>query len=73
MVPASPAGRHGYYGGSDFLGIHTDPADHSDPDACEWNKGWAPIYCKVWLYLDTLTAGRTCQSKRLFLDPGQGR
>ncbi|MBL0113860.1 MAG: hypothetical protein IPP42_24850 [Saprospiraceae bacterium] len=30
---------HGYYGGSDFLGIHTDPADHSDPDACEFNKG----------------------------------
>ncbi|MBK7609178.1 MAG: hypothetical protein IPI18_19250 [Saprospiraceae bacterium] len=44
---------HGYYGGSDFLGIHTDPADHSDPDACEWNKGWAPIYCRSWLYLDS--------------------
>ncbi|MBK7609223.1 MAG: hypothetical protein IPI18_19490 [Saprospiraceae bacterium] len=44
---------HGYYGGSDFLGIHTDPADHSDPDACEFNKGWAPIYCRSWLYIDS--------------------
>jgi hypothetical protein len=47
---------HGYYGGSDFLGIHTDPADHSDPDACEFNKGWAPIYCRSWLYIDSFPA-----------------
>ncbi|MBK9928620.1 MAG: CHRD domain-containing protein [Saprospiraceae bacterium] len=44
---------HGYYGGSDFLGVHIDADAHDDPDACEFNKGWAPIYCRSWLYLDS--------------------
>jgi hypothetical protein len=44
---------YGYYGGSDFLGIHVNEDDHSDPQACNASKGWAPIYCKPWLLLDS--------------------
>ena len=46
-------GVYGYYGGSDDYDIHMGAGDHNDPQACDQNKGWAPIYCKSWLYLDT--------------------
>ena len=52
---------YGYYGGSDFLGIHVNEDDHGDPQACRESKGWAPIYCKPWLLLDSFDqAGKRC-------------
>ena len=44
---------HGYYGGSSQYDVHMGTGDHDDPQACDQNKGWAPIYCKNWLYLDS--------------------
>ncbi|MEP7269225.1 MAG: right-handed parallel beta-helix repeat-containing protein, partial [Saprospiraceae bacterium] len=44
---------YGYYGGSDFLGIHPNGNDHDDPQACASAQGWAPIYCRQWLLLDS--------------------
>ncbi|MEP7321531.1 MAG: hypothetical protein ABI761_06415 [Saprospiraceae bacterium] len=46
---------YGYYGGGTKYDVHLGAGDHNDPQACEENKGWAPIYCKSWLYLDSFS------------------
>jgi hypothetical protein len=48
---------HGYYGGSSQYDVHMGTGDHNDPQACDQNRGWAPIYCKNWLYLDSFDRG----------------
>ena len=51
---------HGYYGGSSQYDVHMGTGDHATIHKLVIrNKGWAPIYCKNWLYLDSFDqAGR---------------
>jgi len=58
---------HGYYGGSDFLGIHFDN-DHNNADACGYDSKhhWAPIYCRSWLYVDSFDSAGHIDPKLYF-------
>ena len=58
--------EHGYYGGSDFLGIHQD--EHETADACGYDNAhhWAPIYCRSWLYLDSFDSAGQIDPKQYF-------
>ena len=57
---------HGYYGGSDFLGIHRD--EHETADACGYDNAhfWSPIYCRSWLYVDSFDAAGQIDPKQYF-------
>jgi hypothetical protein len=60
---------HGYYGGSYDYDIHMGAGDHNDPQACEENKGWSPIYCKNWLYIDSFDRAGHINPKDYFETP----
>jgi len=57
---------HGYYGGSDFLGIHRD--EHETADACGYDNAhfWSPIYCRSWLFVDSFDAAGQIDPKQYF-------
>jgi len=61
--------EHGYYGGSDFLGIHRDEHETADAGAaCGYDNAhhWAPIYCRSWLYVDSFDAAGQIDPKQYF-------
>ena len=60
---------YGYYGGSAKYDLHMGSGDHNDPQACSENKGWAPIYCRPWLYIDSFDQGGKVNPYALFKVP----
>jgi len=66
LLKDSKGVEHGYYGGSDFLGIHRD--EHESADACGYDNvhHWAPIYCRSWLYVDSFDATGQIDPKQYF-------
>jgi len=66
LLKDSKGVEHGYYGGSDFLGIHLD--EHEIADACGYDNAhfWAPIYCRSWLYVDSFDTAGQIDPKQYF-------
>jgi len=66
LLKDSKGKEHGYYGGSDFLGIHRD--EHETDDACGYDNAhfWSPIYCRSWLYVDSFDAAGQIDPKQYF-------
>jgi len=67
LLKDSKGVTHGYYGGSDFLGIHFDN-DHQSAEACgyDYTHHWAPIYCRSWLYVDSFDSAGHIDPKLYF-------